>query len=120
MIGQTDSHHPPVRSPARRRVLGRLDKILERPRAGGIGDVYNASKFLPSDRMRNPRSKNRFVLKAPVASSFQNDNDRPFHDIDRTDNVHMLAVVEFSEGKILKTKTLGSGKSQERSISQSR
>lgn len=120
MIGQTVSHHSLVRRPARRRGLRGLNKILERLRAGGIGYVYNASEFLPSDLTRNPGSKNRFVLKAAVASSFRNDNNRPFHDIDRTDSVHMLVVMEFSEGKILKTKILGGGKLQELSISQFR
>ena len=98
MIGQTVSHY----------------RILEKLGEGGMGVVYKAQdlkldrpvalKFLPSDLLRDPESKQRFVHEAKAASALDHPNICNVHDIGETDDGQSFIVMACYEGETLKKK----------------
>ncbi|GEM_PF-3987142 len=78
MIGQTISHYPALRDPARR------DKILAKLGEGGMGVVYKAEdtklervvalKFLSSHAIAGEDEKKRFKREAKAAAALNHPN----------------------------------------------
>lgn len=95
MIGKTVSHY----------------NILEEIGRGGMGVVYKASdtrldrtvalKFLPTDLMRNPVAKARFIHEAKAASALDHSNICTIYDIGETDDGQMFIAMAYYEGSTL-------------------
>ena len=95
MIGKTVSHY----------------NILEEIGRGGMGVVYKASdsrldrtvalKFLPTDLMRNPVAKARFIHEAKAASALDHSNICTIYDIGETDDGQMYIAMAYYEGSTL-------------------
>jgi serine/threonine-protein kinase len=105
LIGKTISHY----------------KIIEKLGEGGMGVVYKAEdtklkrtvalKFLPSELVRDPDAKARFIHEAQAASALQHNNICTIHEIDEIKSVpgkpgegQMFICMDYYEGETLKNK----------------
>jgi serine/threonine protein kinase len=96
MLGQTISHY----------------RVISEIGAGGMGVVYKAEdlrlgrfvalKFLPTELMRDPSAKQRFIQEARAASSLEHANICTIHDIEETTDGRMFLSMAFCEGETLK------------------
>jgi serine/threonine protein kinase/Tfp pilus assembly protein PilF len=101
MIGKTVSHY----------------RITEQIGSGGMGVVYKAEdtklkrtvalKFLPSELIRDPEAKARFIREAQAASGLQHHNICNIHDIDETPEGQLFIVMDCYEGRTLKEMLVG-------------
>jgi serine/threonine-protein kinase len=101
MIGKTISHY----------------KILEKLGGGGMGVVYKAEdiklnrtvalKFLPPALSLDEELKQRFIIEAQAASSFDHPNICTIHEISETDDGQLFIAMAFYEGETLKKKIDG-------------
>ena len=98
MIGKTISHY----------------RILEKLGEGGMGVVYKAEdtklkrtvalKFLPSELIRDPEAKERFIQEAQAASSLDHNSICTVHEIGETDDEQIFIAMACYEGETLKNK----------------
>jgi len=98
MIGKTISHY----------------RILEKLGEGGMGVVYKAEdtklkrtvalKFLPSELIRDPEAKERFIQEAQAASSLDHNSICTVHEISETDDGQIFIAMACYEGETLKNK----------------
>jgi len=111
MVGETVSHY----------------RILEEVGRGGMGVVYKAQdekldrpvavKFLPAHLSASQESKARFIQEAKSTAALNHPNILSVYDIDELDG-QMFFVMEFIEGKTLKSHITSLKSSQGISVSQ--
>ena len=89
-------------------------KIIEKLGEGGMGVIYKAKdlkldrfvvlKFLPSHLTTSEEEKQRFILEAKAASSFDHTNICSIYEINETDDGQLFISMAYYEGETLDKK----------------